>query len=387
MQNSIKLAKLLTSFALAMTVSSGAWAQHGGGGHGGSSGGGGHAGGGGSGGHPSGGSSGAGGGKSGGGKSGGGQRGGGGHQPGGGGHAGGGTGGGQRGGGKSGGGQHAGGHGGGVPQGYNNVGHGEFKGSKSVTHAGHVYTQRTYANHRGNVRLLYEHRGWGHSHYYCYHHWVGFNPWFWGWYYGPWVVWEYPWGWFGDPWYHNYWYWYFHPYPRYASPGEWVTDAVLADMLRDAYDRGVAEGETQVSTATPDPISDPDKQQLLAQTNDLAKSYQGEMTIDLKDALANPNYLFAVNQTFNEMVVNSTQVCKLAEGDLLKVAVAPTEQTPVAVMAVTSSKFGSCAAGTQVRVSVSDLQEMLNTFAERVDNKLHEFEKTKNNKELFVKQP
>jgi hypothetical protein len=74
---------------------------------------------------------------------------------------------------------------------------------------------------------------------------------------------------------------------------------------------------------------------------------------------------------------------------LLKVAVAPTDANPVATMNVVSSKFGSCAAGTRVEVSVNDLQEMLNSFAERVDNGLHEFQKTKakNSNTITLAQP
>ncbi len=351
MQNNI-FAKLVISFALVFTVSSGAWAQHGGGGHGG----GGHGGG------------------------GGGSHGGGGHGGGGGGgsHGGGGHGGGGGGGSHGGGGGHPGGGGhAGVPAGYKNVGHGTLSGTKNVNHGGKVYTQRTFVNGHGHVNVLYANHSWGGHPYFCYHHWVGFNPWFWGWYYGPWVPWGYPWGWYNDPWYHDYWFWYFHPYPRYTSPGQWVTDWILADMLKAAYDRGVEEGESQVNTATADPVSDGVKGQLQAQVDELSKSYQGEQTVDLKETLVNPNYIYAVNQTFTETVVNSASTCKLAEGDLLKVAVAPTDANPVATMSVVSSKFGSCAAGTQIEVSVSDLQEMLNSFAERVDNGLHEFQKTK----------
>ena len=46
-------------------------------------------------------------------------------------------------------------------------------------------------------------------------------------------------------------------------------------------------------------------------------------------------------------------------------------------MVVVTSKGGSCPAGTQITVSISDLQEMLNTFGEKVDAGLNEAQKHK----------
>ena len=59
---------------------------------------------------------------------------------------------------------------------------------------------------------------------------------FYGWAYNPWaapVAWG--WGWGGAPWYGYYGY-YFAPYPVYASPAFWITDFLLAENLRAAYD-------------------------------------------------------------------------------------------------------------------------------------------------------
>src|SRR5689334_8518579 len=99
-----------------------------------------------------------------------------------------------------------------------------------------IYVQRTYifgGRPYAYAYRSYYYRGWPYYHYvpaYYYH------PFFYRWAYNPWsrpVY--YHWGWFGDPWYRGYGY-YFNPYPVYPSASLWLTDYLLAENLRAAYD-------------------------------------------------------------------------------------------------------------------------------------------------------
>lgn len=259
------------------------------------------------------------------------------------------------------------------PRSYATVGRGAFRGQTTVTRGQHTYVQRTFVNRAGvRTNVRYGPRYWGARPVLAYHHDWGFYPWFWPnvWY--GWSPWAWTWPWFGAPWYAS-WSWYWQPYPAvYTGPDYWVTDWVVSDMLNDAYQRGLAEGAATSSQPTSAPITDAEKEQLRAQVDQLAQGYRSEETVDLRNILANhPDYIFPVNQTISVMPTGRAAACRLTEGDLLKVATPPTDQNPTATMTVISSKYGSCPAGSQVLVSVNDLQDMLNTFAERVDQGMH----------------
>jgi hypothetical protein len=117
---------------------------------------------------------------------------------------------------------------------------------------GRVYARRTYVvggRTYVNVYRTHYYRGgiyYGYVPVYYYH------PAFYVWAYDPWAgpV-YYRWGWFGDPWYRPYGY-YFTPYPVYPSATFWLTDYLIAENLRLAYeDQAAADADAQTPAAEP----------------------------------------------------------------------------------------------------------------------------------------
>src|SRR5436853_7726288 len=67
-----------------------------------------------------------------------------------------------------------------------------------------------------------------------------YQPVYYGWAYNPWPAPAYyRWGYYNDPWYGNYNY-YYQPYPAYPSASPWLTDYILSENLRAAYEASLA---------------------------------------------------------------------------------------------------------------------------------------------------
>jgi hypothetical protein len=260
---------------------------------------------------------------------------------------------------------------------------------KVVVHENETYVERTrsdrggidrdghghhgYAHHDHESRH-YRHHGWGHHYYDCYVHTWPYEPWFWGFYFAPFPApWHYTWVWVGDPWYAT-WGWYWAPYPYYVGPSYWVTDYVMARMLEDEYARGYAAGYASGEQAAGFPVSEPVKEQLRTQVDETATAFKDDRAIELDSALAKPGYLFVVDAPLSVATQDSAS-CNLTGGDIIKAAAGGDPDVAVASMVVVTAKRENCAAGSQVSVSYTDLQEMLNSFGEKVDDGMKELEK------------
>jgi hypothetical protein len=269
---------------------------------------------------------------------------------------------------------------------------------KVVVRGDQTFVERRYSGHGGTPRhgsarhgsarhehsyegsRYYHRRAYGHHHYDCYvRHWT-YNPWFWGFFFAPFAApWHYTWVWVGTPWYAS-WGWYYQPYPVYQAPSYWVTDYVISRSLEEEYDRGYAAGQQAAAgqpTPVGAPISEPLKEELRQQVDQTAKAYQAEQAMALEQALQKPGYLFVVDTTLSVTNVDGT-VCALSGGDIIKPAAAVDPTVPVAQMRVVTSKGDECPAGSTVAVSLTDLQEMLNSFGQKVDDGMNELQKTKN---------
>jgi hypothetical protein len=222
----------------------------------------------------------------------------------------------------------------------------------------------------GNPGRTYHHHHWGHHDYWVYVPFWTYDPWFWGFYFAPFPApWYYTWVWVGAPWYAA-WGWYFEPYPYYAGPSYWVTDYTLSRALEDEYDRGYAAGQESVSGTA---ISEPIKEQVRVQVDATAKAIQTDQPIALDTALADPDTLFIVDAPLSAATSAGT-TCALTGGDIVKAAGPVDPDVPIASVSVVTSKREDCPAGAVVSVSYADLQEMLNSFSESVDDGLHELE-------------
>jgi len=266
---------------------------------------------------------------------------------------------------------------------------------------GRAYMRRSY--YYGGRRWAGVYRGyyWGGHPYWGYvpgYYWGGG---FYGWAYNPWAVsigWG--WGWGGAPWYGYYGY-YFAPYPVYASPAFWITDFLLAENLRAAYDaQQAANAEAAAAAAPPPPASDqavvltPEVKQAIADEvraqiaaeqaaaaapnatapvpaasaeapSDAAPAATPANT-QLPEALDPKERTFVVSNTLAEQTDDGT-ACSLSSGDVLtRIGDTPDANQSVKVL-VTSGQNNDCATGTQISVAVQDLQDMHNDFRAKMD--------------------
>jgi hypothetical protein len=285
--------------------------------------------------------------------------------------------------------------------------HGGYVQRSYVTRGGRSYYSRTYYYHGEYRSVVYRGYYYGGYHYYGYYHPYWYHPAFYGWAYNPWpapVYWG--WGWGGAPWY-GYYGPYFAPYPVYPTAAFWVTDYLIAANLQAAYaaqaeaaaeagaasnygdadqavDRnliastagGAAPDTTQV-TLSPEikrAIAEEVKAQIAAaqaEAGSKGSSVGGQPAAasnEIPPALDSAHRIFVV--TSDIAVVADGQECSLSQGDVITRLTDTPDQDHNVNVSVSASKKGDCATGKTVAVSVDDLQEMHNHFAEQIDDGL-----------------
>jgi hypothetical protein len=254
---------------------------------------------------------------------------------------------------------------------------------------GRVYVQRTYVInnvHYTRVYATYNYRG---APYYRYAPAAYYHPAYYGWAHSPWgrPV-PYNWGWRAHPWY-GYYGGYFTPAPVYPTPSLWLTDFLLAENLKAAYEARAAAQEQAAQPPLAEPAGGgmtPEVKQLIAQEvqaqlaeqQAAAQAQQAgqqpaatstpAVADEVPSALSPKHRIFIVSS--NLAVMADGQECALTPGDAIsRVTDNPDENNQVTA-SVLSSKQGDCAAGQQVAVSVQDLQDMYNSFQEQLDSGL-----------------
>ncbi len=223
-----------------------------------------------------------------------------------------------------------------------------------------------------------------------------YRPVYYRWVYNPWpapVV--YTWGWGPDPWY-GYYGGYFAPAPVYPTAALWLTDFLLAENLRLAYqarkDRErereyqeqreeAATPEVQTSsrevTLTPEvkaAIAEEVRQQLAAEQAAAAQPSQPPepnappptVGNEVAPPALDPNQrMFVVSENLD--VMEGGQPCALTPGDVIyRTGDNLIDGDKVAVN-VLASKAGDCPANSATEIDVSVLQEMHNKFREQID--------------------
>jgi hypothetical protein len=270
-----------------------------------------------------------------------------------------------------------------------------------IVQGGRTYIQRTYVvNNVTYVRVYrsYYYRGVA---YYGYVPPFYYHPVFYGWVYNPWrVPVYYRWAWFiaPPPWY-VFWGPYFAPAPVYPSAAFWLTDFLLAESLRAAYEAGrEAEANAAARANQPPPEAyqspppapqgqgsttqiTPEMKEAIAEEvrRQLAAEQQSATTIPqppaARGAEATPAALDPAQRLF---VVSSNLAvpgmdgrdCELTPGDLItRLDDTPDNDNRVRA-SVSSSKGNDCRVGSTLMVQVSDLQEMHNQFREQIDSGL-----------------
>jgi hypothetical protein len=216
-------------------------------------------------------------------------------------------------------------------------------------------------------------------------------------YYGPrfyaWAI--TPWGtpvryaWFGlatpAPWF-GFYAGYFTPYGMYASPDLWLTDYLLAENLRLAYESQTAGNDGQAPpplptaqagapTLSPEKalIADEVRQQLAAekaaaaQPTSATSQQSGPGGEQLPPAL---NQRFFVVSSNLDITTAAGQACSLTPGDIIQRKGKDLTPDGGIAVEVVSSKPEDCGADSAATVKLADLQEMHNQFREQLDSGL-----------------
>jgi hypothetical protein len=271
----------------------------------------------------------------------------------------------------------------------------ERNGRRIVTVGPHMgYSQRSYYN-RGNReyvqrtyfmgghRYAYAYRSYyyGGRHYYGYAPAYYYRPAYYGWAYNPWASpIRYRWGWDAEPWY-GYYGSYFTPYGAYSNASLWLTDYIIADSLRSAYEsqpndrRFDAEDsaparEEQLDPDVKDEIAREVRRQIAAEQTAAANREPLESGADqAPPALDSNSKIFVVSSDL-DTTMSTGEECALTPGDvLLRTNGAAGDDNRVDVT-VASSKKDDCYAGSTVSVDVADLQEMHNHLRQLLDSGL-----------------
>jgi hypothetical protein len=251
---------------------------------------------------------------------------------------------------------------------------------------GHIYYQRTYWVHGHPYAHAYRDHLYGGVHYYRYVPGYYYHPVFYGWAYNPWAApVYYNWGWGAAPWFYG---GYFAPAPYYPGASLWLTDFLLAEDLKLAYDakqdaaanpeppqpgEQPAPPEAESSTATP--MSPEVKQMIDAEVHRQLQAEQAAaqspQTLPVNDqapppALDPAERLFVVSSNLGVSTAEG-QECELTPGDVItRIDDDPADDSRVRV-SVMSSKPSDCGVGLLPRVGVTDLQEMHNNFRQQLD--------------------
>ena len=254
------------------------------------------------------------------------------------------------------------------------------------------FVQRTYVvRGRPYVRVYhtYNYRGIVYRRYVPAYY---YGPRFYFWVYNPWarpVYWS--WGWGRAPWYYD---GYFAPAPYYVSASLWLTDFIIAENLRAAYeaqqeedaeaayqyapppDAGYYQADpndynnAEISPALRQAIADEVQRQLDADRAAANNPQQADYDSNQgpPPALAPDYRVFLVSAPLQ--VYDGDQPCSLTPGDIIsRIEDNPGNDGAVAVSVLTS-KNADCRPGAQPRILVDDLQDMQNDLHAQTDEGL-----------------
>jgi hypothetical protein len=247
------------------------------------------------------------------------------------------------------------------------------------------YISRTYVV--GGRSYAHVYREY-HYHGVAYYHYVPayyYGPRFYAWAATPWGA-PVAYGWGGGiaaPWF-GFYRGYFTPYPVYASPDLWLTDYLVAENLRLAYENQQAANANQASPPQSDVqptegalspemkamIADEVRQQLAAERAAAAQPTSSSSQQPVSGGEPIPpalNQKFFVVSSNLDITTAAGQACSLTPGDIIQRRGKDVTDDGGVVVEVVSSKSGDCAAESGGTVQLADLQEMHNQFREQLD--------------------
>jgi hypothetical protein len=209
---------------------------------------------------------------------------------------------------------------------------------------------------------------------------------FYGWAVSPWAV-PVRYSWFGvgisAPWF-GYYGGYFTPYPVYRSPDLWLTDYLLAENLRLAYEAQVASNGDQAppppDNSQPSAALTPEMKQLIAEevrqqiaaeraAAQQPSGYAPEQPASDQAPPALTQRFFVVSANL-DITTSDGQACSLTPGDVIERRGKTVAADGGIAVDIVSSKPGDCPADAGAAIQLADLQEMHNQFREQIDSGL-----------------
>jgi hypothetical protein len=242
------------------------------------------------------------------------------------------------------------------------------------------YVARTYvAGGRSYARVYETHsfRGYVYSRYVPR---VYYHPAFYGWAFNPWADPVYfAWGWDAAPWY-GYYGRYFVPARVYSTPALWLTDYLLAENLKLAYENqqqtgGFApeEGNGALSPEVKQLIAEQVKQELGAERAAASNTETGDVSAERSEvappALDPTRRVFVVSLGL-DVATQGGQTCALTPGDIILRTEDSIGASGKVAVTVLATKPGDCAINAAAALDVATLQEMHNQFREHIDSGL-----------------
>jgi len=262
------------------------------------------------------------------------------------------------------------------------------------TRGGQEYARRSYYDHGHFFARVYAPYYFYGYPFYGYIPPYYYGPAYYGWVYNSWAVpVAFTWGWYGAPWYAPYGY-YFSPYPVYPAPAFWLADYAIASSLQ-AGAEDAESGSVQREPGFVPVSADADEQKKddgsVVMTKELKDKIVKQVKLIIADekaaAIAQANLppdTDAAEQVppsldprFTLFIASSSLsldtdegACGLTAGDIVRrTEVTPGADATVAVEVV-SSKHADCSLGTASRIAVDDLEEMHDSFRQKVDDGL-----------------
>jgi len=244
------------------------------------------------------------------------------------------------------------------------------------------YVQRTYVVNNVTYTRIYRTYNYRGVAYYQYVPVYYYRPVFYGWVYNPWPApVYYRWAWYNDPWY-GYYSPYFVPYSAYPTASLWLTDFLLAENLKLAYQAQAqanalavppaAGGNSYAMQLTPEvkqAIAEEVRQQLAAErqaATALNPQPLAPSSTEVPSALDPRKRVFVVSSSLDKKTADG-QECSLTPGDIITRLTDTPDANQHIIVSVLHSKQADCPAGAQIMVAVQDLQEMQNHFREQID--------------------
>jgi hypothetical protein len=250
----------------------------------------------------------------------------------------------------------------------------------------------------GYISRTYVYGGHSYAHVYreyryhdvVYYHYVPayyYGPRFYGWAVTPWgapvaYVWGGP---LVTPWVYG---GYFTPYPVYASPDLWLTDYLLTENLKLAYQNQHAGNDDQAppaennAQAASAPLSPEIKAQIAEEVRTQLAAERAAAAQPASSASQQPageteqlppamNQKFFVVSSSLELTTADGNSCSLSPGDVIQRRGKVVDANGGVAVEVVSSKSGDCAAESASTVQLAQLEDMHNQLREQLDSGLN----------------